>query len=296
MIIKSIILENFETIDRFESLFDAELTVLRGERCDSVFKAIGVILKCDAVARTVRDIRDDTVVEALAEAGESAYLIRAVGSAKEKTFSYTVTSDADPPDADFYRRIRKNAEEERLFWFRPELAGRYSQRFRQYKDPGRYYPTGDLSGATDGIGNTRTFRACLHRRLKEYHEKEALSGGNMGIGVSSDGCFIPESRGAPHPPPLCGEERYLFEFFCFLEVNEFWGRIEEIRDLHDEKMPLLIPKLCDRTDAKKDLTPYLEKAKKQGRQIFIGAKMPTINYKTRGKTVYIKDKNRNIIG
>ncbi len=273
MTIKNMRIKKLENIDLYESPFNPVLTILNEKNNDSIFKAIGVILKNDSVVRRIVDIQDDTVIEAELEAEGFTYRIAATGSRAEKAFSYAISSDGDPPEKDFYHILKRSTEEENLSWFWPVGTERYSERFLFYRASGNRCSEEDFFALTGGIGRTRTFRACLSDYLKQCNPEQFIHDENLILRLMPAGNFIVEKR-MPSQKVLLGEsDRCLFEFLCFLKLNEFWGKIEEIRDFHHEKTPLMIAGLVNTIDVSKDLMPYLTLAQKQKRQIFVSTMM-----------------------
>ena len=60
------------------------------------------------------------------------------------------------------------AEEAELLRFRPDPESPYAERLKRYRDIDRYYPGRRFETLTDGIGCTRTFRACLNEYIKHF--------------------------------------------------------------------------------------------------------------------------------
>jgi len=268
LIIKGIKIDKFENIDHFESLFDSKIAVLSDKNADSIIKAIGVALKNSSIISTIRNVSNKTRIEALIELNECTYKIIVKGNGKEKLFSYVVTTNAGPPDIDFYYSIQKSPEEESLVWFSYDKKAPYSERLLIYKDPEKFGFSDDFFKMTNGIGDTRTFRICLHKYIKNYRPENFSKTEKSTVCLQNNGVFCTENGGKPQKS-LSQSEKTLFEFVCFLKINELWECVEEIRDINREKQPILITKLVDEIDEFVDLNFYLEKAKKQDRQILI---------------------------
>ena len=68
---------------------------------------------------------------------------------------------------------------------------------------------------------------------------------------------------------LSESDAVLFEYMCYLDINQFWKEIEDIRDFNHTFWPLFINELCERTDEAITLTGYVNKALSLNRQVFI---------------------------
>ena len=107
-----------------------------------------------------------------------------------------------------FRSIRLCEEEEALTYYRYNGKDRYSDRFLHYKDPERYYKGSEFQKKTDGVGLTRSFRACLAEYMKVHRVEET--------------------------------DRRRADFLCYLHVIKFWDCFQDIRDMHHEKWPIII--------------------------------------------------------
>ena len=132
------------------------------------------------------------------------------------------------------------AEEAELLRFRPKPQNPYAERLKRYKDIDRYYPGRRFEDLTDGSGCTRTFRACLNEYIKRFEPYPFPGRAEWLIVLRTDGSFALDGTGAEKSQ---GEEvTILFEFLCFLHVNAFWGRVEELRGCRFADRPLVVEK------------------------------------------------------
>ena len=116
----------------------------------------------------------------------------------------------------------------------------YAERFLHYKDPDKYYSPGEFQKLTDGIGTTRIFRAYLSEYIREY-EPNVMPLTEYRIDILSDGRFVGYSANSPNTIiKLEDDDIRLFDYLCYLNVNDFWDRFEEIRDMNHEKWPMII--------------------------------------------------------
>ncbi len=261
MIIKRIQIEDFETIDRFESSFDSRLAVLPPENAVTIIKAIGAALKSRFFAGG--KLRKSTSIRAEIKAKERSYFVAAAPSPEANGFTYSVKTEDGEPCMGFYDAIRQSAEEESLSRFVFDRSNRYSARFMRYLDSEKYYAAGRFSELTEGIGQTRTFRSCLYRFMKAYVPHTPYFNENCRILLRNTGQFAVDGDSA-----LNDTEEAIFEYLCFLEVNRFWRDVEAVRDFHFEAWPVFIDGLPI-DDCKNNLSIYLKAALSLGRQVFI---------------------------
>ena len=132
------------------------------------------------------------------------------------------------------------AEEAELLRFRPDPQNPYAERLKRYKDIDRYYPGRRFEALTDGIGCTRTFRACLSEYIKRFKPYPFPLGTEWLVALRIDGSFELKGPGAENGQDK--ELRIQFEFLCFLHVNAFWGRVEELRGCRLADRPLVVEK------------------------------------------------------
>lgn len=269
MLIKRIQIEDFEGIDHFESSFDSQLAVLSPEIADTFVKAIGVILKSKYLAGGDVDVKKSTVIKAEIEISETVYYISATGLPDAKSFDYVVTTKEGNPCDDFYEMIHQSQEEERLSCFTYDRKNRFSDKFKYYKDSEKYYSKKEFSGLTDGIGDTRLFRACLNDHIKRSNQDFSKDGIGAII-IDDTGRMVLDGKPSPFERELLSEsDSVVFEFLSFLNVCRFWQEIEEIRDLNHINWPVIIFDLAESLGDSKALSDYVKEALLSNRQIFI---------------------------
>ena len=142
--------------------------------------------------------------------------------------------------AEDFGRPHLCTEEAELLRFRPDPENLYAERLKRYRDIDRYYPGKRFETLTDGIGCTRTFRACLNEYIKHFEPYPFPGRAEWLVVLRVDGSFELKGPGAEKEQ---GEEiTVLFEFFCFLHVNAFWNRVEELRGCRLTDRPLTLEK------------------------------------------------------
>ena len=245
MIIKRIQVEDFGSIGRFEFSFDPRLAVLPAPHAEAVMKAVGIVLKSRALAGQLPTV-SGAAIRAEIEAGKRVFFISASEAQEAKGFHYDVRFPGKPC-ADFYDTIRQRPEEEDLSRFVFDRRDRYSHRFMRYRNAEQYYSKRQFSELTDGVGDTRLFRACLHSHIEQYAPDPAF----------------------PSPAPPDADSEMLHEYLCFISLNRFWKRIEAIRDLNHVEWPLFLCNSPFPGRNASERSACLEEALSLGRQVFI---------------------------
>ena len=113
----------------------------------------------------------------------------------------------------------------------------YADRLFRYKDPEKYYSPGEFLKITDGAGTTKSFRACLAQYIRKYNAERFAAIGHK-TALLPDGRFIMCSAGVPEKIPET--DNRLFDYFCYLNVKEFWEQFENIRNMNYENWPSIV--------------------------------------------------------
>ena len=243
MIIRKLKIEDFEDVERLELTFDSSLIRLDMPGAGAAAKAVAVALKSVLMKDFAEDlsIRLGTSISADIDINGAWYFVTARGSPKTGSFDHDVRDAGGKPVCDFYERIRVNEEEDRLSWFRCDPSDPYSRRLKHYREADKYYPQGVFSAITDGIGCTRTFRALLSEYIKGFRSYCFPIRKDRRIALQNDGEFVlTDTDGTQIPINLTGEERELFEYLCFLHLNDFWRRVESVRNINHVSRPLIV--------------------------------------------------------
>ncbi len=271
MLLKKLTIEHFGKIKRFEAFFHERLTKISDSNTNDIIQAIGLITRNKSLTGHVADnaISDMTYICMGLEIAGHPYLITTRGQPYGNECDYEVVDRENNTVVDaslIFRDIRLCEEEESLVCYRYNPKDIYAERFLRYKDPDKYYPVGDFQKRTNGLGLMRSFRACLTEYIKKYEPSDLFSYGCL-IKLCSDGRFVRcDAKGSDSIAAPNEINKKLFDYKCFLDVNNFWSCFENIRDMNHEKWPLII----DGTDLEKQmkLKKALEKTS-LGRQLII---------------------------
>ena len=123
-----------------------------------------------------------------------------------------------------------------------------------------------FSERTDGIGLTHTFRKILNKFCGEFLPQPLRIEKRLWLTMDEDGGF--SAKDALPRRDLSVTEATLLQYFCFLEVNRFWGEVQKAMGRTVQK-PLYIGALADNIDFCIGLSPLLKQALALGRQVFL---------------------------
>lgn len=213
LILKKLTIEQFGKIRYFETSFDSKVSVISHSNSDLIVRAIGISTNNRTLAGhiTNRMMSVNSHISAEIEVQGKAFLVNARGQPSQCGWAYDVRDTAcmeSMSPSKLFRSIRLCEEEEALTYYRYNGKDSYSDRFLHYKDPERYYASGEFQKKTDGVGLTRSFRACLAEYMKVHRVDET--------------------------------DRRRADFLCYLHVIKFWDCFQDIRDMHHEKWPIII--------------------------------------------------------
>ncbi len=271
MVLKRLTIEYFGKIKRFEVSFHEQLTEISASHANDIMQAIGLITGNKSLTGHIADnaISDRTSVHMELEIAGHPYWISARGQPDGNECTYTAVDRKNNTAADvslIFRDIRLCEEEESLVWYRYSSKSIYAERLLHYKDPDTYYPAGDFQKRTNGWGLMRSFRACLSEYIKKYEPISLFSDKGF-INLCPDGRFVrcdAKEAGPIDTPPALHNK--LFDYTCFLAVNCFWSRFEDIRDINHEKWPLIMD--AENSQEQMEFKELLEKTG-LGRQMII---------------------------
>lgn len=68
---------------------------------------------------------------------------------------------------------------------------------------------------------------------------------------------------------LSESENILYHYLCFLNLSEFWYGIEQIKNMNHARKPLIISDFLERIDNSIDITDFVDRTRKLGRQTFL---------------------------
>lgn len=159
-----------------------------------------------------------------------------------------------------------SAEELSLMCFDDYENQNYPLRLAFYKD-NKYFYKGRFSTLTNGIGETRTFRAYLNEFIKSYKPELINKEKDLWLSLKSNGEFVvTKGEKGKATADLSQKDFFMYNLLCFLNLVRFWDEFNEIRDMNTIKAPIVIklPENCGF-----DLSYFNEKLKEMNREVIV---------------------------
>ena len=281
MFVKKLTVEQFGRIGYKSFLFEQPLTIFAGEETEEIFAALCVVLDNRLLSsRTTRycfteksklyaEIENDgKVYTAEAAYDESApihcvvriYCGGRLLSNEERTSVFQTSFEEEECSYfidryDNYSRYVSFAEldfTKKLADYRQGLQEENRQMF---------------SAWTDGIGLTHTFRKVLKNFCDKFLPQPLRIEKRLWLTMDEKGRFLAAKDALPRKD-LSATEDTLLQYFCFREVNRFWGEVQKAMRRTVQK-PLFIGALAYNIDYCIDLGSLLKSALGLDRQVFL---------------------------
>ena len=282
MVIRKLILENFGRIEKQSFDFSDSLNVIMGEDPSVLLAALSVAL-CNRMLRfqlTRYCFQEKSRIYAEIRSGGTDYISETVycGDA------------ADHSETKMYCGGRRLTEEERSAIFQTSAEEEECSYFINPYDYARYVPFAELdfsrkltqyrkalqgknrqafSERTAGAGITQSFQQELEKFCDAFFPQTIRLEKQLLLTIDEDGLLIAKDRFPRRG--LSATEATLFQYFCFTEVNRFWGNVQNSMG-RTVKKPLFLSRLPDEIDECIDLAPLLARALDLGRQTFLFTK------------------------
>ena len=279
MFIKKLTVEQFGQIWYKSFSFEKPMTVFAGEEAKEVFAALCVVLDN-------RRLRLQTTRYCFTEKSKFYAEIEKDGKVYTAEADYD-ESAPDPCPVRIYCSGRQLSNEERIAAFQTSPEEEECSYFINRYDYYRYVSFAELDFAkklmryrqglqeenrqefsvrTDGIGLTHTFRKTLKNFCDEFLPQQFCIEKRLWLTMDDEGSF--SAKDVLPREDLSATEDTLLQYFCFLEVNRFWGEVQKAMGRTVQK-PQFIGALADNIDFCIDLASLLEKASDLDRQVFV---------------------------
>lgn len=279
MFVKKLTVEQFGRIGYKSFLFEQPLTIFTGEETEEIFAALCVVLDN-------RLLRFQTTRYCFTEKSKLYAEIEKDG----KVYMAEAAYNESAPNhcvARIYCGGRLLSNEERTAAFQTSFEEEECSYFLNRYNYNRYVPFAELdftkkladyrqglqeenrhifSARTDGIGLTHTFRKTLKNFCDDFLPQQLRIEKRLCLTMDEKGHFL--AKDALPRKDLSATENTLLQYFCFLEVNRFWGEVQNATGRTVQK-PLFIGALADNIDFCIDLASLLEKASDLNRQVFV---------------------------
>lgn len=105
----------------------------------------------------------------------------------------------------------------------------------------------------------KSFRRLLNEYIVNFIRKPLCERKNIYFDITFRGQFVAIKKIGNEEIrcDLSASEKTLFDFLCFLEINEFWQTVNGVRDLNYEAKPLILINFVERIDESVDYTAFL---------------------------------------
>lgn len=271
ILIQKIEIQNFESIDFFQSEFHKDINILSGERAFSVLKALGVIFgytehfsKADFLL-----LKKETFLKCDVKLSEDSYRITAVPGENRNQFEYTVTKNGEESDYDsFLEEVSLIPEVKDLSFYRHLPGERLYERLKTYRERPFYYTKEEFSKRTKGVGLNSSFQPLLGKYIREFKEKEYVDKKLYRFCFQKDGQAISVSLDEKEIGKDPRNED--FDYLCLLSILGFWKQMEEKRRNHPFYSPLFLK------DGKTALG-YVRETMALDKQVFISGISAPVN-------------------
>lgn len=265
MFIQHITIHNFGVIRYYDADLTQELNLIESRHTDEIAAVVGFLL-CNTPPPTIPQqwLQADTQISAVINLEDTAYSICAKPQLGQLQLIATDATGGDAT-AQYQYALSHCKEQDEIESFDgqdkevPLRLCRY--RYREDDD--------DLSGRTERLADTNTFRRYLCQYTQDFRPEPINSKKKYQTAVSEQGIFEARYPGFSGEVFLSETEEKLFLYICFLNIAEFWAGFEKIRDLHHEKKPLLIRDFIEFLDESANINALIARTQKLQRQIII---------------------------
>lgn len=269
MIIKRITVKNFGSIQFYDAFLTSKLNIL-----DTLFTwEISTVIELVLCSKVLPEcystsVRDDTLITAEVLVAESSYYIE-LKPTNKGLLKLTVLDDKENDVTEFYRTIISHCTEQDTI---DNFDGRddsFPLRLCWYRGCDDYEVPKDLHSRSNYVVSTKTFRSHLVRYIKAFEPEPINNIKNYKATINNQGKFEVVYPGVSGELPLSETEEKLFWYICFLNVAEFWTDVENIRNMHHEKKPLIIKNFLEFLDQTTDIDGLIARTTKLGRQVIM---------------------------
>ncbi len=264
MFIQHIKIRNFGSIVSYDVVLTQELNLIDSRYIDEIAAAIRVLLCNKTIPAISQWLQEDTRISAIISLANATYTVCAKPQSGRLQLLVTDPTGADAT-ARYQQTLSHCTEQDAIEAFDGQDKTiplcLYQYRFREDCD--------DLSGRTQRLADTETFRRYLYRYIQAFRPEPINSKKNYQTAISPQGKFEVCYPGLSCEIHLSETEQRLFWYICFLNIAAFWANLEKIRDLHHEKKPLVIRNFLEFLDESTDFSGLIARTLKLYRQVII---------------------------
>ena len=269
MIIKRITVKNFGSVEFYDTVLTSKLNILDTLFTSEISTAIELVLCSKALQeRPVIGVRDDTLITAEILVAESSYYIE-LKPINGDELKLTASDVSGNDVTDFYCTLISHCTEQDTIDNFDGRDNSFPLRLCWYRDRDDYEAPKDLHSRTNYVVSTKTFRSHLIRYIKAFEPEPINNIKNYKATINNQGKFEVVYPGVSGEILLSETEEKLFLYICFLNIAEFWADVENIRNMHHEKKPLIIKNFIEFLDQTTDIDGLIARTTKLGRQVII---------------------------
>ncbi len=255
MVIKEIKITNFGTVECFKARFNSSLNLVNVQHVNQITAAINFLL-CSSEAEVQKKwIRQNTCITARVLINKDQYFVKALPD-RNMILQLAVK---DVKDNDLTKKYKcllsRCAEQDTVDNFNKSYT--LPMRLCWYKDR-EEYDFGDLSAKTNGIADTKFFRAYLNKFIKNFNQNTK----NIYVPKISD-----NGRLEPINADKNNEKTFLYN--CYLLLAEFWDELEKIRNIHYESKPLIVGNFIKNFDQMTEVDKTLKETLQTKKQVIM---------------------------
>lgn len=269
MIIKRITVKNFGSVTFYDTVLTSKLNILDTLFTSEILTAIELVL-CSKVLQEhhVIGVRDDTLITAEVLVAESSYYIE-LKPINGDELKLTASDVSGNDVTDFYCTLISHCTEQDTIDNFDGRDNSFPLRLCWYRDSDDYEAPKDLHSRSNYVVSTKTFRSHLIRYIKAFEPEPINNIKNYKATINNQGKFEVVYPGVSGEILLSETEEKLFLYICFLNIAEFWADVENIRNMHHEKKPLIIKNFIEFLDQTTDIDGLIARTTKLGRQVII---------------------------
>ena len=259
MIIRTLSISHFGEILDFEETFSMGLHRICHPQGNQISAVLGLVLCYRESAFPKSWLRSDTRISAQVLIRNKPFWVQTDGR------QLTATDPAGNDVTKLYQYVLAHCPEQDMI---EQFDGRNKQyaqllyRYRAEENPA-------LSARSNRITDTPSFRRHLWQFIHSFQPEPIHCAKNYQLHLLPDGRFFAALPGYSGQLRLSETEEKLFRYLCFLNIAEFWGQMEEIRNLHPVRKPLLIRNFLEFLDESAEISPLLSRTEALGRQIIM---------------------------
>ncbi len=265
MYIEHITIENFGAILFYDADFTPELNLLDSRYASEISAALAFLL-CNKKSPAIPEpwLRECTQISARIRLADAVYTVCAKPQLGRLRLCVADPSGADAT-ARYQYALSHCPEQDAIEAFDGQDKTMPSRLCRYLDQADRE----GLSFQTQRLADTRTFRSHIFRYIHAFCPEPINCKKNYLTTINAQGKFEVFYPGISGAVFLSETEEKLFLYICFLNIAQFWADIEQTRDLHHEKKPLLIRNFLEFLDESADMRSLIARTQRLKRQIII---------------------------